>query len=433
MRRLRRTLLCAGLFSVGLLASHTAMAQTAAGLDPTLFQSVPATEEPLENLGLKASIGVEVFDRRPPAPGAASGPEQALRAVLDFRREWRLGKQTRLTLSDRLEGLQDDRGHGTVRNALREAYVSVGLDDAWFVDLGRINVRSGVGLGFNPSDWLREGASLPQTTQNPASQRENRLGTVMLKVQTVQGWGAAHLALVPQLADRLDEVSPYGLDWGRSNADPALHLRLAPQLSERFSLDLLAYAREGRHPQWGLNSTAVLGEAWIAHLEWASGRRESLVGPALARESSMHHRVAAGLSWTTSMGAVLAIERQLATDALSGDDWNTWRLSTDPATARRLGQLRAERSAVQAPLVRDAWFVRVALNGVLRDPDLDLSAFVRLNPHDHSSLWQVDGSWHASARVSVHASVGGFAGAARSEFGANPLRSYAALRLEVAF
>lgn len=426
---MRHTLLGVGL----LLMGHLAFGQTAPVLDPTLFQSAPATDRPVPSLGLKASVGVEGFDRRRPTSGAVHEPQQAIRSVLDFRKEWRLGEQARLTLSDRLEWLQDDTGHATVRNALREAFVSVGWDDAWFVDLGRINVRSGVGLGFNPSDWLREGASLPQTTQNPASQRENRLGTVMLKVQTVQGWGAAHLALIPHLAARPDEVSPYGLDFGRTNADPALHVRLAPRLSERLSLDLLAYARKGRRPQWGLNSTAVLGDAWIAHLEWSTGGREGLVGPAATRAQSLHHRVAAGLSWTTSNDAVLAIERHLATDALSRDDWAIWRLSLEGATARRLGPLRAERSAAQAPLVRDAWFVRLALNGLLRDPDIDLSGFVRLNPHDHSRLWQFDGSWHASAQVSVHASVGGFAGVTRSEFGANPLRSFVALRAEVAY
>lgn len=429
---MRHTLLSVGLLLVG----HAAIGQTMPVLDPTQFQSAPASDGPVEAIGLKASVGWEAFDRRQTLTSAAAAPyapEQALRSVLDLRKEWRLGAQTRLTLSDRLEWLQGDSGHATVRNALREAYVSVGFGEDWFVDLGRINVRSGVGLGFNPSDWLREGASLPQTTQSPASQRENRLGTAMLKLQTVRTWGAAQLALIPHLAALPQEVSPYGLDLGRTNADPALHVRLAQQVNERLSIDLLAYARKGRHPQWGINSTAVLGDAWIAHLEWATGKREGLAGPAQPRVTAQHHRVATGLSWTAANGAVVALERHLSTDALSRDDWDAWRLSREGSTARRLGQLRAERSAAQAPLVRDAWFARLALNGLLRDPDIDLSGFVRLNSHDHSRLWQLDGSWHASAHVSVHASVGGFAGAARSEFGANPLRRFVALRAEVAY
>lgn len=429
---MRRTLLSLALLAAG----HAAIGQTVPLLDPTQFQSAPASDSPVESIGLKASVGWEAFDRRQSVTSTAAAPyapAQALRSVLDFRREWHLGEQTRLTVSDRLEGLQDDSGHATVRNALREAYVSVGFGEDWFVDAGRINVRSGVGLGFNPTDWLREGASLPQTTQNPASQRENRLGTAMLKLQTVRTWGAAHLALIPHLDDRPDEVSPYGLDFGRTNADPAVHARLAPQVNERLSIDLLAYARKGRHPQWGLNSTAVLGNAWIAHLEWATGEREGLAGPGQPRVTAQHHRVATGLSWTAANGAVVALERHLSTDALTREDWDAWHLSGDATTTRRLGQLRAERSAAQAPLVGDAWFVRVALNGLLRDPAIDLSGFVRLNPDDHSSLWQLDGSWHASAHVSVHASVGGFAGSARSEFGANPLQSFVALRVEVAY
>ncbi|MES2947501.1 MAG: hypothetical protein V4858_03070 [Pseudomonadota bacterium] len=432
---MRYTLLSLGL----LLAGQAATGQTAPTLDPTQFQSAAATDSPVETIGLKASAAVDSFAWRSPAPGlvgaagVANAPAQLLRSVLDFRKEWRLGEQTRLTVSDRLEGLQDDHGHGTVRNALREAYASVGLSEDWFVDVGRINVRSGVGLGFNPSDWLREGASLPQATQNPASQRENRLGTAMLKVQAVQTWGAGHLALIPRLADRPSEVSPYGVDLGRTNADPALHARFAPQFSEYISVDALAYARQGRYPQWGLNATAVLGQAWIAHLEWSAGSREGLAGSGQARVQALHHRVASGVSWTAASGAVLAIERHLSTDALGREDWDAWRLSTGAASARGLGLLRAERSALQEPLLRDAWFARMALNGLLRDPDIDLSGFVRLNPHDHSSLWQLDGSWHASAHMSVHASVGGFAGSARSEFGDNPLRSFVTLRVEWAY
>lgn len=413
-----------------LLAGVAATGQTAPGLEPTQFQAQPPVESPAEYAGFKASVGVEAFDRRRPVPDA---PDTALRSVLDFRKEWRVGDQLRLTLSDRLEWLEVNTGHSTVRNALREAYLSAGVGDSAFVDVGRINVRSGVGLGFNPSDWLREGANLPQTTQNPASQRENRLGTVMLKVQAVHGWGAAHVALIPHLASRPDEESAYGLDFGRTNEDPALHVRVAPRVNERVSLDVLAYARKGRQPQWGLNTTAVLSDALIAHLEWSAGTREGLAGPSQRRSRSLHHRVATGLSWTAPNGAVLAAEWHLASDALSRDDWNTWRLSTANATAARLGQLRGERSALQDPLVRDAWFFRMAMNGLLRDPDIDVSGFLRLNPHDHSRLWQLDGSWHANAQVSLHASVGGFSGGFRSEFGANALRSFVALRVEVAF
>lgn len=412
------------------LAGAAAVGQPAPELEPAQFLASPPMDGPAEYAGFKASIGVEIFDRRRPVPDA---PDTALRSVLDFRKEWRVGDQLRLALSNRLESLEVNTGHGTVRNALREAYLSASVGDSAFVDVGRINLRSGVGLGFNPSDWLREGASLPQTTQNPASQRENRLGTFMLKMQAVQGWGAAHVALIPHLERRPDEESAHGLDLGRTNADPALHLRIAPKVNERISVDLLAYARSGRQPQWGLNTTAVMSDALIAHFEWSAGLREGLVDPSQQRSRSLHHRVATGFSWTAPNGAVLAMERHLATDALSRDDWNTWRLSTANAIAVRLGQLRGERLALQDPLVRDAWFIRVAMNGLLRDPDIDVSAFLRLNPHDNSRLWQLDCSWHANAQLSLHISAGGFSGGSRSEFGANALRSFVALRGEVAF
>ncbi|MDP1614127.1 MAG: hypothetical protein Q8M11_23940 [Sulfuritalea sp.] len=419
------------LFAFALLVhGAAAMAQAAPVFDPTQFQSGAATESAPESAGIKAGVGIESFDYR---RRGTSAPGLALRSALELRKEWRTGDGITLTLSDRLEWLQDDSGHGTLRNALREGFASAGFGDELFVDAGRINLRSGVGLGFNPSDWLREGAALPQTTQNPAVQRENRLGTVMLKAQAVQGWGAAHVALIPHLAPRPDQVSPYGLDFGRTNEDPALHFRVAPQVSERISVDALAYARRGRHPQWAVNTTAVLNEALIWHLEWSTGKRMGLTAPAQVASAARHDRLATGLSWTAANGTVIAVERHLASDALSRKDWDAWRLSSDATTARRLAQLRGERLSLQEPLVRDAWFLRAALNGMLKDPDIDLSGFVRINPHDRSRLWQIDGSWHATAHLSVHVGMGGFAGDARSEFGANPLRSFASLRLEVAY
>ena len=76
---------------------------------------------------------------------------------------------------------------------------------------------------------------------------------------------------------------------------------------------------------------------------------------------------------------------------------------------------------------------RAAMTGLSQRANVDLAAFVRINPYDQSCLWQFDASWHVWPQSSVYATVGGFAGAANSEFGANPLRMQIALRLEPVF
>ena len=46
---------------------------------------------------------------------------------------------------------------------------------------GRINVRNGAALGYNPTDFFRSGALRSVVSIDPNSLRENRLGTVMLR------------------------------------------------------------------------------------------------------------------------------------------------------------------------------------------------------------------------------------------------------------
>lgn len=410
-------------------AGQGALAQVPADLDPAQFQVAEPEEAAAAPLGIKASIGLDALDRRRAVDGVA---DAEIRSVLDLRREWHLGSGWSATFSGRIEATGDGNT-GAVRKALREVFVAKRVGDALFVDIGRINLRSGVASGFNPTDWLREAAALPQTTQNPMSLRENRLGTVMLRLQAIENWGAVQVAVVPHLAHQEDGAFPDGLAWERTNDDKALHVRVAPRLHEALSLDMLAYARENRHPQWGLNLTSVLHSALIAHAELATGLRESLTAPGGAPSTQLHQRVAAGFHWATPQGAVFTVERHSATDALNPQDWDAWRLATDRPTQRNLAQLRAQRSDLQEPLVRDAWFFRAAVTGLSEGTNIDLGALVRLNAYDHSALWQVDGAWHVRPRVSVYASLGGFAGAALSEFGANPTRTLMSVRLETIY
>lgn len=414
---------------LAVFASQGALAQSPADLDPAQFQVAEQEDGAAPALGIKASIGLDALDRRRAVDG---GADAGLRSVLDLRREWHLGSDWSATVSGRIEGSGDGNG-STVRSAFREGYVAKRMGDSLFVDVGRINLRSGVASGFNPTDWLREASALPQTTQNPVSLRENRLGTVMLRLQAIENWGAVQVAVVPHLADKEEGASPEGWAWERTNDDKALHVRVAPQLHEALSLDLLAYARENRPPQWGLNLSSVLHSALIAHAELATGLREGLAAPGVAPSTQMHQRIAAGVNWTTPQGAVLTVERHSATDALNPQDWEAWRLATDRPTLRSLAQLRTQRSDLQEPLVRDAWFFRATVSGLSERANVDLGAFVRLNAYDHSALWQVDGAWHVRPRVSVYASLGGFAGSSSSEFGTNPTRTLMSVRLETVF
>lgn len=424
---------CCGAASLLLLAWSAAIAQD---LPPTLdplalgVEMSPPNTDPDERLGLKLEAWAQAMDLR-----RAQGEADRLgRAVLDVRREGPIGSGGRWVLSDRLEAMEysDGGADGMRRNALREAYLSVQATPSWYVDAGRINLRQGVGLGYNPTDYLRENAAVMRSSQNPAALRENRLGAVMLRAQWLNELGSAQLALLPQLsdADRFN-YGTWALGLERTNRHGAVLLRLSPRTGERWALDLTSYAREGDAPQIGSNLSWTAADALLFQLEWSGGQRApvpTLHAGTSSGDERWFNRLAAGASWTTPLGLVLSLEQHYAGDALTEADWQDWRAATGPA-AGQLGALRQDLQERQDLLTRRYGFARLAWDRALGLASLDLSSFVRRNTADGSAFWQVEAVWHADARWDLGLLHTRSTGADDSEFGAAPVRATLALYL----
>ena len=114
------------------------------------------------------------------------------RASLDVRFDANVAQGLRAVLSDRLDLVHSNgvpRGEDV--NTLREAYLSWARTEDQIIDLGRVNVRHGAAMGYNPTDWFKEGALRSIVSPDPMLLRENRQGTVVLQGQ--QLWGAGSL------------------------------------------------------------------------------------------------------------------------------------------------------------------------------------------------------------------------------------------------
>lgn len=411
------------LFALG--ASSWVQAQSEASFDPLAFAAQPA-EAGAERLGLRLETWAQGVDGRD-----GSGSEMLWRGVLDFRREWRVSEAVRMGLSDRIEavtapGDEADRQ----RNALRELYLNWQATPHTYLDAGRINLRQGVAMGYNPTDYLRENAVVMRSSQNPAALRENRLGAVMLRTQTVHDLGSAQLAVLPQLsdADSFDEDF-WALGLERTNRHRAALLRIAPRTGERLVMDFTGFARAGDAPQLGSNLSFTATDALVLQLEWSGGQRAALPAPgAVSGASGWFNRLAAGGTWTTPAGLVLTLEHHYAGDALSEADWQAWR-GAQGSEARALGVLRQDVSERQDLLVRRYWFARAAWDRAFDLATLDLSAFARRNAYDHSTMLQLDATWHVNDRLDVSAMLNRMIGNDSSEFGASPVRSAVAVYL----
>ncbi len=112
--------------------------------------------------------------------------------------------------SDRLD-LVDSDGvpPGENLNTLREAYLSWARRDDQIFDLGRVNIRNGAAMGFNPTDWFKANALRAIVNPDPAVLRENRQGTVVLQAQ--QLWSEASLS------------AAFSPDWHARRTAPPSH------------------------------------------------------------------------------------------------------------------------------------------------------------------------------------------------------------------
>src|SRR5262249_42713517 len=111
------------------------------------------------------------------------------RVFVDVRREWRAGPRLTLTFSDRLNvRVENDLAFPTRQNVVndwREGFLSWEISDNTYVDAGRINLKSGAALGFNPTDFFKTRAVVEPLSADPSVLREDRLGTLMLRAQRI--------------------------------------------------------------------------------------------------------------------------------------------------------------------------------------------------------------------------------------------------------
>src|ERR1700676_3930643 len=98
------------------------------------------------------------------------------RVFLDVRKVWQLDERLTLRLSDRFNlRAQNDislPNHENVINDFREGFLSWQSHDGIYLDLCRINLRSGAALGFNPTDFFKTRAVVEPLSADPSVLRE---------------------------------------------------------------------------------------------------------------------------------------------------------------------------------------------------------------------------------------------------------------------
>lgn len=298
-------------------------------------------------------------------------------------------------------------------NTLKEAYLSWQVREDQLFDVGRINARLGVATGYNPTDYFRAGANRSIVSADPASLKKNRLGSVMLRGQTLWAGGSLSAAVSPKLASQSNPAA-LNPDIGATNNRNRWVLAASHQFLEGFNPQWLLYGEESRSPQLGINFSTLVNDATVAYVEWSGGRSPSLLSQALNREDDIafRNRLAAGLTYTTSNKLSLTAEYQYSGAGLHDAEWKALP-RTAPAT---YGLYRGFAQTMQDMPTRQALFFYGSWQDAMIH-HLDLNAMLRYNLADHSRLNWLEARYHWDrAEVALQWQVN--SGDAASEFGA---------------
>jgi hypothetical protein len=446
------------LLLIGPLA-HTAHAQTDPDIDriPAALVQPAGESAPNRSLylqgdltfnGLRSAMAVPL---PPPTP-----PQWEARAFLDLRLNRQLSGEFSLAYSGRLN-LRTEDGEAipsreNIRHDLREILLSWSAGNAVFLELGRINLKSGVAEGFNPTDFFKTRAVVEPTSIDPAVLREDRLGVVMLQAQAIAAAGSVTIALAPKLAgdsppyenNNLPSFNPM-LD--RTNSLWRGLIKGSLDLSAGFSPEVLIYEEAGRS-RFGFNLTKGWGKAVVAYLEWSAGRRASLAAEALQAGRANHvlvtgaafgvgadrffaNDLAVGASYTTQAGINFDLEFDYHQAAFSAKDWRNWfgaRMGPGAPTSGEVWFIRGYAGDQQEPVARSAVFARTAWRNAFTK-NLTLSGFAAADLRDASGLAQFSTEYNVSARWTVGLLADVYFGARRSDFGSLPQKVSALLRM----
>ncbi len=105
-------------------------------------------------------------------------------------------------------------------NDFREAYIEWRLADQTYLALGRINLKSGIALGYNPTDYFKTRTVSEPLSADPTVLREDRLGTVMLRLQHIGPRRVGHLCVCASIAATTPDLLEHRAAELRPDARP---------------------------------------------------------------------------------------------------------------------------------------------------------------------------------------------------------------------
>jgi len=392
----------------------------------------------------------------PLPPSTAPALEIQNRSSLDFTHKWSFDGTLDFSFSDRANLYEENDiaipSHQDFRNDFREGFVTWEPEAQTYLEAGRINVRHGTALGYNPTDFFKTRTLVDQSSEDPSVIREDRLGVAMVQGQRIFENGSATLAVAPRLASPTaipTSGPPPSVDpgFGRTNGTNRVLLSGSTELADGVSPEFLAY-HDDDGSRFGASVSRTIGQAIVAYGEWAGGEQGSLTSraiqfghqtdalPAIVVDpdprKSFTNDAAVGASWTDGADEItLNAEYHYHQSGFGAADWRNWFAAGragKPLVDSLLWYTRAYAQDQQEPMSRQEIFLRADWQDAFIDK-LEISAIAFVNLYDGSTLTQLSVSYNLSDDWTVSALGGASVGASRSERGSVPEQANAIAQL----
>ena len=338
----------------------------------------------------------------------------------------------------------------------KEIYFTVPVSEQQYLDLGRINLRSGVGTGFNPTDYFKTNALISRTSEDPSQLRTNRLGTTVLRWQNIAEDSSWALIYAPEIsrnsAGLVTDASVIGQNMQRTNDRERAVLRYARTFANNLATDVSLYSEAGR-PQLGLNLSSGIGQKMLLTFESNWARRQTLLDEAFANSSTplsaaitsrfgrdysyrTLNQTNLGGSYTGDNNITMLLEFHYNQAGLNRQQWRSYfeaaQANTSLGNQLQLLTVRQQSSVRQEPMSRKTLFMRITAPEIFH-PDLTLTFLMQRDLEDQSRLFQLEAAWLVSKRTSAKIRYATFRGKPNSNFGSNALLSSVLMQINYAF
>ena len=393
-------------------------------------------------------------NQRPLVPEPIQPPNRQNRTSLDLDYIWQFDERIRLSLSDRLSVYEGDAipflSNGSSRNDFREGSFSYEVFPRTYLEAGRINLKNGTALGYNPTDFFKTRTMVDIASIDPSALKEDRLGTVMIQGQSFWDNGSLTLAFAPKLQTETPllttPTASFNPLFGRTNSANRFLASMSCDIAGLSPQALIFIDGIGTHV--GANLSRVISSSIVAYVEWSGVSEANLTNravefgkntgtlpsgaPAVPQPDSsvtFQNDLAVGASWTSSSNLTINLEYHYHQAGFNGADFNNWLSlgSSNSTLARELWFVRQYAVDKQEPLMQHEFFVRLDYPDVIQSK-LNLGAVAFISPYVGSVLSQASAQYFLSRKLTLGAYLSGALGSVRSENGSLPWTASVALR-----